>query len=97
MPKEFFVAYKTYMDYIGRPDYQNNPECVKDVINQLYWYSVSHSNTEEKFQVKYLILAIAIGVVFILTLVLFTIYFKRKNKSSEDLAENTDETQELEP
>lgn len=88
MGEKFYRAYMNYMDMTRRNLHVDNPDCVKKVVNHEYWDSVEalRGNTKTS-SVKYIILSVAIGVVFILSLVLFTIYYKKKSKNRESLTE----------
>ncbi len=62
----------------------DNEDCVKNVINKLYWDSMAAIKKEEESEEntgKYVFLAIAIIVVFLVALTLFIIYFKRQREA----------------
>lgn len=89
----YYKAYSTYMELMGRPMLQDNPECVKKSINTIYWKAqdaIQRASGDQN-QTKYIILSVAIGIVFVLSLVLFTIYFKRKGNDESETSEQLTE------
>lgn len=40
MPKEFYLAYKTYVDLMNSLSVMANPDCAKNTLNRLYWTAV---------------------------------------------------------
>ena len=88
MGNQFYNAYITYMKITRGPIFVGNPDCVKGVINNLYWAATEmvkgKSDEEGGMETRYIILAVAIAVVFVTALTLFIIYYRRRSAASED-------------
>ena len=99
MGDDFLRAYMAFTELTRGPLLKNNEDCVRKVINRLYWKAndkINGSEEEEDGQAKYIFLAGAIVVVFITALILFTLYFKRQIASeSAQPAEDTKKTEAL--
>jgi len=93
---DYYKAYVAYMRLTSEPLLMDNPQCVKKIVNTMYWEAIAAIDKDkEDNQIKYIILAVAIGVVFILSLALFTVYFRRKSSvESKETTEPKEETTE---
>jgi hypothetical protein len=93
---DYYKAYVAHMKLTRNPTLIDNPKCVKETINTMFWKAEAAITkyNESADQTKYIILAIATGVIFILSLTLFTIYFKGKsNRETEETIETLAEDQ----
>jgi hypothetical protein len=84
-------AYVAYMKMAREAIYLDNEDCVKDVLNSPYWRADERIQKKDgASQTKYLILGIAIAVIFILALFLFIRYYHAqlalKNEGTEDFS-----------
>jgi len=73
--------------------YQDNPECVKKVINSDYWEAVDILKKEEDDDDDdnfglYLFLGVAIGAVVVIAVLLLVIYLKRGKSDEEETTGN---------
>jgi len=87
MGDDFYKAYVAYMKAMRGASFLNNEDCVKKIINKVYWDSVDalkkeEDDDDEDSAAKYVFLAVAIIVVFITALILFIIYFKKRREEA---------------
>lgn len=103
MGSSFYKAYVSYTRLTRGAILVNNEDCVKKVVNKLYWDSwdeVKKTEGDAEGQGKYIFLAVAIVVVFITALVLLTLYYKRQiaaHEAKEGYTLDTTEAQATAP
>ncbi len=95
MPKTFETMGTAYYKAIVAHDnmtrwanFQDNPECVKKVLNSEYWNAIdsiskASDDDEDKFGL-YLFLGVAIGAVVVIAILLLVIYMKKGKGDDEE-------------
>ena len=80
MGEEYDRAYIIYMRMARNALYIDNEPCAKAVINAPYWDALERvqKNEKEVGTGKYIFLGVAIGVIFVLALVLFIRYYQKQ-------------------
>ena len=88
---DYYKAYVRYMDLTENYLFQKNSQCLKDVITNEYWYAndkIQESKKETGIQTKYIILSAAVAITFVLTFILFILYYL-KAKPTESFVEES--------
>lgn len=88
MSEDYYKAIVTYNNMTRWATFQDNPECVKTILNAEYWSAVDALNKgsdedEDKFGL-YLFLGVAIGAVVVIAILLLVIYMKKGKTDDED-------------
>ena len=74
-----FVAYENLTRWIF---YHENPPCVKKIINNDYWHSLTHVRVPGPDDAPYLLLLVTIIAVLAANILLCTLYFRKWAKEA---------------
>ena len=90
MSTEFYRAFIVQKHSANWAVYQNNPECVKTMLNNEYWLVHEKLEKAEEQEVfgAYVFMWIAISTV-ILAIIILVIFFLRRKSPSDDTQETT--------
>ena len=86
MPVEYFKAYIAYMNMTKGYSFQDNPECVKKMINKVYWKGIEILNdVEDVGESNVVVILCIVAGVFVVAIVLFIMYFRTSgHKENEE-------------
>jgi len=99
MGNAFYRAYIAHEKINRYAKLIDNPDCVKEVLNKDYWDAEKYLTSEDDAEspIKYYILIAIAGVVLIIALALFTLWYCKKRKTSTiDMLTNESARDDLE-